>query len=87
MQPGIEEATMHETFDFDACLCRIRAGWIVGRTCRLAARGMQMRVRRARREYLAGRISLDRAVSLASEAEQVSFSFGPIGEDAGRAGR
>lgn len=68
----------HDSFDFDACLGRIRAGWQAGRTCRLAARGMAGRVLKARRDYQAGRLPLDRARAISLEAEAVSFAFGPI---------
>jgi hypothetical protein len=66
------------SYDFAASRQRIRAGWTAGRTCRLVSRGMSARVREAERAWIAGHIPLDRAAAIASEAEQVSFSFGPI---------
>ena len=66
------------SFDFAASRARIRAGWTAGRTCRLVCRGLSARVREAERAWLAGLIPLDRAAAIASEAEQVSYSFGPI---------
>ena len=67
-----------QTYDFAASRQRIRAGWTAGRTCRLVCRGMSARVRQAERAWLAGHIPLDRAAAIASEAEQVSHSFGPV---------
>jgi hypothetical protein len=65
-------------FDFAASRGRIRQGWQAGRTCRLVSRGLAARVRAAERAWLSGYLPLDRAVAIASEAEQVSYSFGPI---------
>ncbi|TXN04804.1 hypothetical protein FV219_10500 [Methylobacterium sp. WL122] len=65
-------------FDFAASRGRIRQGWQAGRTCRLVSRGLAARVRAAERAWLSGHLPLDRAVAIASEAEQVSYSFGPI---------
>ena len=70
---------MHnDNFDFDACLARIKEGWTVGRTCRFSARAMASRVREARREFLAGRMPLERARTISREATEVAFHFGPV---------